>query len=299
MLIRAVSSVVGALFVLAACGTSTTGGAAVPAPSAPSASTQNKSAALQAVKADCMKGKGFKYVPYVPPEKKKTAMEVKLESGDYEAMKAHRQKYGFGIFAEYVYPGELGVSAGEKELYKDPNTKIADSLSGAQHDQYNKSVLACTAKAVKQVLDKDIDRPMDYYNERAGLRDTLVGQEVNSDPRLLALANSMADCLKAKGYAVTNTKPSEVKDVGELVVVKQLAKLGHAQGEKNAKGSMKREGVAPFPMPRLTAEEARPHLAKEVKHALIDLDCGKDFYAAYTPKMTDISARLDAEFPHF
>ncbi|WP_343948808.1 hypothetical protein [Nonomuraea longicatena] len=305
MLIRAMSSVACALFVLAACGTSTTGGAAPSTPPSASATTENKTsaenkaAAVQAAKADCMKGKGFKYIPYVPPEKKKTAMEVKLESGDYAAMKAHREKYGFGIFSEYIYPGEIGLSVATAEREKNPNSKITDSLSSAQHDQYNKADLACTAKAVKQVLDKDIDRPMDYYNQRASLRDTLVGQEINSDPELLRLANSMADCLKAKGYPVTNTKPSEVKDVGELQVTKELARLGRAQGEKDAKTFAKREGLAPFPMPRLTADQARPHLAQEVKHAMANLDCGKDFYAAYTPKMTDLTVRLDAEYVLF
>jgi hypothetical protein len=292
MLIRAVSSVAGALFMLAACGTSTTGAAA---PSA-SASAQNKTAAMEAIKADCMKSRGFKYIPYMPPEEKKTAMQVKLDSGDYAAMKADRQKYGFGIFAEYVYPGKVGVSAVEAEMAKDPNTKIRDELSRAQREQHDKAYNACFSLAVKKVLGKTVTQRMDYIIEYGKAKTAAVTREIDGDPELVRLAGSMADCLKSKGYGVKDAKPSEIPMNGHFHTRGELARIGRALGEKDSLGSASAPDGGTYPIPSLTVEQARPHLAKEVKEALVDLDCGKDFYGAYTPKMTAITAHLEAEF---
>ncbi|MEU1728538.1 hypothetical protein [Nonomuraea sp. NPDC005692] len=46
----------------------------------------------------------------------------------------------------------------------------------------------------------------------------------------------------------------------------------------------------------LTPAQAQPYLAKEIKAALDDLECGKDFYRAYTPKVEAITQRIAEEF---
>ena len=48
--------------------------------------------------------------------------------------------------------------------------------------------------------------------------------------------------------------------------------------------------------PTLTPEEARPYLNKEIKAALDDLECGKDFYPAYLPKEKAVDQQIYEEF---
>ncbi|WP_433519512.1 hypothetical protein ACQP2T_30585 [Nonomuraea sp. CA-143628] len=44
--------------------------------------------------------------------------------------------------------------------------------------------------------------------------------------------------------------------------------------------------------PNLKPARARPYLDKEIKAALKDLRCGKDFYPAYSPKAIEITSRV-------
>jgi hypothetical protein len=46
----------------------------------------------------------------------------------------------------------------------------------------------------------------------------------------------------------------------------------------------------------LKPAQARPYLAEEIKAALKDLECGKDFYPAYAPKAMEITSRVFQEF---
>ncbi|MEV0348899.1 hypothetical protein AB0H88_24245 [Nonomuraea sp. NPDC050680] len=48
--------------------------------------------------------------------------------------------------------------------------------------------------------------------------------------------------------------------------------------------------------PRIPVNTARQYLNREIKAALDDLECGKDFYAAYLPRNAEIVRRVEREF---
>ncbi|MBE1563446.1 hypothetical protein [Nonomuraea africana] len=49
-------------------------------------------------------------------------------------------------------------------------------------------------------------------------------------------------------------------------------------------------------LPELSSEAARPYLTREIRAALDDLECGKEFHPMSSPKRTSLQARVDAEF---
>ncbi|MFI6904061.1 hypothetical protein ACIBKY_22560 [Nonomuraea sp. NPDC050394] len=291
-MIKKTSLAVAALAVLTGCGNAQAGGEPKAGASAtPGTATVDKKLQMESVQADCMKQKGFKYVAYVPPEEKKTAAEIKRDNGDYQEMRKHREKYGFEVFAEFVYPGEVGISKEEAKIDKDPNTKITRDLSTAQYKAYRKSLEACFSRAAKQVLGKTVTQRMDIYNQFAKAKKLMVAREMDGDQRLVALASSMADCLRGKGYTVTKTAPRDISMGVHDTINDTMSRIG-----------AKQEGIAWEPgsksiiQANLTAAQAKPYLQKEIKAALDDLECGKDFYPAYNPKDLKINNTLFAEY---
>lgn len=59
---------------------------------------------LERAKADCMKKKGFKYIPFVMAGPAETETQKRMAAGDYAATKEFRTKYGYQVFAQYIYP---------------------------------------------------------------------------------------------------------------------------------------------------------------------------------------------------
>ncbi|MER6575525.1 hypothetical protein [Nonomuraea sp. NPDC001023] len=276
--------------VLCGCGGAAepTGGAETAQPSR-AAAAKDKKHQFEAAKADCMKQKGFKYVPYVKPEDKSEDTR-KRNSGDYQAMRKYRAKYGFGRFAIHVYPTE-GPDA---QAEMDPNVKIQEDLSPAQNDAYNKAINVCMVTAGKQALGLTLKSRMDYYNQLGLARKRAKAAELDGDPRLVELTGPMATCLKGKGYSVTDTKPTAMNLRGDEEFGRQQDKLGRAQ-QKNLPDDEKRTSGS-FIMPELTPEAAKPYLAKEIKAALDDLECGKDFYATYVPKEAALEQKINDQF---
>ncbi|MEV1167222.1 hypothetical protein [Nonomuraea sp. NPDC049784] len=77
-----------ALAVLCGCG----GAAETAAAPSPSAAAKDKKHQFEAAKADCMKQKGFKYIPYVYPQPQGTEEGRRRAAGDYQAMRKYREK---------------------------------------------------------------------------------------------------------------------------------------------------------------------------------------------------------------
>lgn len=264
---RSLATVVaGAALLAAMTGCASTGQAQPSA--APSADPQNKQRQNQAQLAACMKGKGFTYHPVVStpdlPEEQKKEM-----SGDYEAMKKHRSKYGFGWAASIVYPNDPGgrmVARTVEGPGDDPNSKVIAGLSKAQRDAYFAAMDTC----MLEMLNKTTGRKMTSMQEAAKAQSEMMKQainrELNGDARLVELAGQFADCLKGKGYTVTSQQPVEIANSTEGPFGQELSKLGE----------------------KPTPEQARPLLTREIKAALDDLECGKDFYAAYRPKLNTV-----------
>ncbi|WP_433247646.1 hypothetical protein ACQPYK_47400 [Streptosporangium sp. CA-135522] len=285
------------LAVLAGCGSQA---APESAPESAAGSAVSKSAApeqgagtpedrrIQQVKADCMKQKGFTYIPFVPQPQKRTETERKSDEGDYAAMRKLRAKYGFQVFAAHVYPDDPASGALVVEaLVPDPNSRVLGALNSTQFGAYKKAEEGCFGKALKEVLHKEVPvggkfgGAMGYFQQRQAKAKQLKERELDGDPRLVEPAASFGDCLKAKGYPVTSLKPTTLAERGWQAF--------WAEEKKFPRG---KDGNPPD----LTPAQARPYLVREVKAALDDLECGKDFYAVYMPKKREIDLRVNREF---
>ncbi|MEU1389179.1 MULTISPECIES: hypothetical protein [unclassified Nonomuraea] len=297
--IRMTALAMAAAIVLDGCG-----GDAEPAgkgaspPSKSAATAQEKRRQFESVKADCMKQKGFRYIAYVPAEDPMTDDERKRRAGDYEALKAQRAKYGFGVFSVYVYlkgpdaPDFMPDFSGA-----DPNGDILSKLSPAQYRSYWKAAGACVVVAAKRALGKEVKSDRDLFEQADAAAERAAKREIDGDAELAELASSMATCLTGKGYKVSGTRPDQLATRGWNAFSDQEDEIGRKQREHappvkhREKGELPRTFGATF-MP----EEARPYLDKEIKAALDDLECGKDFYRVYTPKLEAIHQKVAEEF---
>ncbi|GAA4223199.1 hypothetical protein FHR32_001884 [Streptosporangium album] len=198
------------LALLTGCGAQS---AASPQPS-PSAMDrkQDMTRQMEAMRADCMKRKGFKYNVNVPPPKQVSDEKRKLDSGDYETMKKSREKYGFKYFAEFVYQNDL--AARQYEIFDNTaNQPIRNALSAVQLEAWGGADETCHTEAIKKFTGKTVTSEDDYYaqlNRRLERAD----RETDSDPRLVELARAYGDCLKGKGYPVTSLRPTKMDMAG-------------------------------------------------------------------------------------
>ncbi|MET9336800.1 hypothetical protein [Nonomuraea sp. NPDC003804] len=253
--------------------------AATPAPAAKAPDPRPR---MQQIMADCMKQQGFKYIPFVRPS------QPKPDRTTYEGMTAYRQKYGFGVFAMHVYPKDPLAGGAEAEIAENPNNKIMMNLNSSQLASYRKAEKTCLGKAAKEVLDKDVtstDHAVDLLNAASA---RLEATEIDGDPELVVLAGDFADCLTAKGVKVSSTKPTALARRGTDAFWAESNKLGDQQFPDRADGHSY--------TPELTAAQARSYLDREVKAAMQDLECGKEFYTRFAPKQSSIDTRVMAEY---
>ncbi|MER6951337.1 hypothetical protein ABT294_45705 [Nonomuraea sp. NPDC000554] len=239
------------------------------APSAPSANQQRQS---QAQLATCMKSKGFTYHPIVSLPELPEAVKQEM-SGDYPAMKTYRSKYGFGLAASFVYPndgvGRMARVMGAGNTGDDPNAKVIAGLSKPQQEAYFKAMNACTLEMINKATGKKLKSMEEASKAQSEMVKQIISREIDGDPKLVELASAFADCLKGKGYRVSSQSPSRIVGSTEQPFMTELGKLGQNP----------------------TADEARPLLQREIKAALDDLECGKEFYAVYRPKANEVYAR--------
>ncbi|MFD1940488.1 MULTISPECIES: hypothetical protein [Nonomuraea] len=230
---------------------------------------------MEQIKADCMKQKGFKYIAFVSPEQPKPDLST------YEAIKVYRQKYGFGVFAQYVYPKDpLSGSIESSPDHGDPNHELVWKLNDRQLASYNKAKDSCYQKAAKEVLNKEVGSKLKGVILLRDARKQLEAAEIDGDTELVGLASAFADCLVRKGQRMSTTKPTALAKRGENQFFDEADKLGKAPNE---------------PLD-LTPAQARPYLDREVKAAMEDLECGKDFYTRFAPKQASINTRVWAEY---
>ncbi|WP_157251526.1 hypothetical protein [Nonomuraea typhae] len=233
-------------------------GANAAAPAEKAGVSADKIREREHVIATCMKQKGFAYAAQVSQPKKEPV------SADYATMKEQRAKHGFGVFSAYVYPRPSA------EAVPDPNQATIDKLPAGQKDAYRTTMNECRIGALRQVYGLKVTSVDDYYDQMSKAIEG-IDKELNGDPKLVELAAPFAECLKAKGERVASGRPGDLSVRGSAVWGEQADKLA-----KNGK---------------VSAEAARPYLVKEIRSALADLECGKDFYAAYIP----LSQRLNNE----
>jgi hypothetical protein len=237
--------------------------------------------------AACMRKSGFTYVPHVPEEMLHPAAQRRT---DYAALKTFRSKYGFGSFAVVVYPGDPNVAPAAAD---DPNAATADRLSGTQKAAYERALYGndrskgamvggCIGDAVKAVdpaawkraefQHKTIDRAAKANGGAVSsndVDDTLCGADpgcaqLNSrKAELKPLEGPYAACLRGKGYAV--------EAVGDITQA--------ASATVSARFDKLNTSTDPF-KPQVDPAIARTELKNEVKVALEDLECGKDYLVA-------------------
>lgn len=293
--VRALSVAASLLPLLAACGTQAAshpaGGAKAPAGSrgqlevpADAGAETKKEYLLENAIAACMKRKGFSYTPVAPED---FAGSWATDGADYGLTKKFRQKYGFGVYSGVVYPDDPqapGSKSAADDADVSPNEDYVATLTAQQKDAWYKALggppdpksgekewTGCDAEANKQVYGNASVQERSLTTAQQGQANA---QALNGDERLVALAQSYASCLRDHGIPVTTTQPT---NIGEMVKLQSMSSAvpGSSAGELNPDRT---------PVKPMDKGEALPLLTKDIDLALQDLECGKDFRAAYFPK---------------
>lgn len=219
--------------------------------------------------ADCMKSKGFRYVPHPlnfdsgEQISRYAGMLYVLEPADQ--VRAFRAKYGFGGYSKLVYPNDPAVTVRAPDPSQNPNNGIRDALDPAQQKAYDKALNGDGAggkmgdKAPKGTdMGCGGEASLKYYgsgpseNEQAANRREYA--KFANDPAVVKAAQKYGDCLKAKGYRVKRAQPGWVEQEMFTTWSDKAADAGS-----------------------VSASAAQAGLTKEIKAALDDLDCGAEY----------------------
>ncbi|MET9344318.1 hypothetical protein [Nonomuraea sp. NPDC003804] len=249
--------------------------AVTPSPEYDAAHT--KAVKLEQAQVSCMKAAGLEYRPLDIEKATRSAADRKALNGDYAAMRAKRATEGFGVWSELVHP--------ERDEDKDhPNNAVVMSLPEKQHKAYQTALDTCFSSSAKTVLGKDVRSLDDYYEQLDSAYDTLAGTELDGAANLVKLGKSFATCLK-----VDPAKPTRLAERGRRFFLDERTKVARGQG-------VSAPAEATSVRPAMTPAQAKPYLDKEIKAALQDLSCGKDFYAAYAPKAWKLQQQVYADY---
>jgi hypothetical protein len=274
---------VAALAAVSGCGAKTDagGGGSAPGgtaePGASASATQDSSGVQDAnsaeVKAenftaDCMKGKGFRYIPHAlnfGTDANKIAdyagMNFVLSPPD--EVRKFRAKYGFGGYGRLVYPNDPAVA--EPVDTPNPNNAIRAALDPAQQKAYDQALngdyrkLKAGGKLPAGKVDQGCggEASLKFYGTGPSKKE----QQDNSreyakftgDPAVVKAAQKYGDCLKQKGYRVKDARPGWISQA-----------MFTGWSDK-------------VPQGKVSAAAARSGLTKEIKAALDDLDCSTDY----------------------
>ncbi|MEU7858430.1 hypothetical protein [Nonomuraea sp. NPDC049141] len=246
------------------------------------AAAYEKQTQLEAKRVACMTERGLDYVASPEPRYTWQPGEQERLAGDLEALRAYRAKYGFGVWSPNVYPKDKVVNPVQHE---NPNNKMLMSLSAGQLKKWRAADESCFSAAVKEVLGKTVTSQEDYYDQlEAAVRKSL--SVLDQDKQLVQLGKQFAACL-----GVSRTEPTELDGLSHTKIVRQASDVA----KKAWKGEQPKGENVIF-RPNLKPAQARPYLDKEIKAALKDLECGKGFYPAYSPKAMELTSRVYQEF---
>ncbi|MFC9243945.1 hypothetical protein ACFT7S_07830 [Streptomyces sp. NPDC057136] len=254
------------------------GDLAVPADADPET---KKEYLMQNAIAACMKKKGFTYTPHVDSAGSGEQDEA-ISGADYALAKEYRKKYGFGLYAGAVYPDDPKApnSKASQKDQESPNSRYVAQLTPAQQKAYTQAMgqyaidgansgltAGCMKDAQAKVYGSAKSAAEQQKEDAAEAeKNRQAGLALNGDAELVRLAQSYASCLRKEGITVTTTQPTGIADD---VLFGQSSK-------------MPQQGTAD-----MTKSKALPLLTNEISVALKDLECGKDFRAAYFPKLME------------
>jgi hypothetical protein len=273
------TALAGTVLVLAGCGSQ--GATPADAGNGPSgaepvrdralaAQVQDQRSQAQNMIADCMKQQGFTYIPHVPvqstPPSSPSIRGQHPALVAYEDLKTFRQKYGFGVYAADVHPQDPNVAPRQPTTTPNPNDAVKAGLDPAAKEAYNKALHGvgkgnggCVNDSMKAVFG---DTPADDDAKQAQTRQTQSAFE--SDPAVVQAANAYAACLTSRGHKLNSTKPGMIeKSLHQTLVT--------TRGQGN-----------------LTGDAARTALDNEIRQAMDDLECGKDYFVAAKPFVTKL-----------
>lgn len=241
---------------------------------------------LENLIADCMKAQGFNYVAH--PVKPDVASEHNLSGRDpsqvpFDALKAYREKYGFGIYGRDVFPTDPNV--GNKKETPNPNTAIRDALDSAQQKAYDKALKGkysegLTTAMVEQQRGKPVERDESGCQQKAGLevyppqarleekqdpaKEAAYAQALQNfytDPKLLEESEAYGACLKQQGFSVRSTKPGTIEsEVRNIIFTERSAQPG-----------------------QIDLAAAQQGLRREITASLADLECGRNYLTLAKP----------------
>ncbi|MGW5366080.1 hypothetical protein, partial [Actinopolymorpha pittospori] len=128
-----------------------------------------------------------------------------------------------------------------------------------------KKLGGCMARAQEQVYGPQKSAAeLEQESTANEEKDRESAQALDGDPRLVALAQSYASCLRREGVSVSTTQPTGIGDAVKFAFAETLPPNGPTS---------------------LTRQEALSRLTNEIHLALTDLECGKEFRADYFPKL--------------
>jgi hypothetical protein len=264
---------------LTGCGSQSAPSAAAPsgnpAPNATSPEADAEAASVNAENmiADCMKKKGFTYVPH--PTRYSDGGQVVRYGGKLSVLepadqvRAFRSKYGFGGFSRQIYPNDPALRPAPVDETQNPNDAIRKALDPAQRKAYDRAYigtsgdgkagrpaskggdLGCAGEASKKYFGEHAEDSAENRREYAAFE---------NDPAVIKAAQDYADCLRGKGYPIRSARPGQI----ESELNSQFT--GSDGGGRAAGASTVERGS----VDRRAAEQG---LAKEIKAALDDLDC--------------------------
>ncbi|MGV9386291.1 hypothetical protein ACWDRB_61545 [Nonomuraea sp. NPDC003707] len=233
----------------------------------------------------CMTGQDLAYVAALAPERQWQPGERERLAGDLKALRTYRARYGFGVWSPNVYPKDEVVNPTSPD---NPNNKTLMSLSDAELKKWRAADDVCFSQTVKEVLGKTVTSQEDYYDQlEAAVQKSL--SILDQDKELVRLGKQFATCL-----GVGETRPTALDGLSHTKIVRQASEVAR----KAWKGELPKapKGKTVIFRPNLKPAEAKPYLDKEIKAALKDLECGKAFYPAYSPKAVEITSRVYREF---
>jgi hypothetical protein len=220
--------------------------------------------------ADCMKKKGFRYVPH-PLSFDGGSDQLARYGGVLfvleppDQVRTFRAKYGFGAYSKLAYPDDPAVRVDQPDPSKNPNNAIRDALDPAQQQAYDKALegntgdskagqkapsnpdSGCAGTAAEKYYGKGPSGDEQAANRREYAAFT-------NDPAVIKAAQKYGDCLKAKGYQVRRAQPGSIEQEMQTSWVDKVQNAGS-----------------------ISPAEAKAQLDKEIKAALDDLDCSLDY----------------------
>ncbi|GAA3670535.1 hypothetical protein GCM10022224_038440 [Nonomuraea antimicrobica] len=246
------------------------------------AAAYEKQTAMEDKRVACMTERGFTYLPAPEPRYKWQPGERERLAGDVAALRAYRAKYGFGVWSPNVYPKDELVNP---TMADNPNNKLLMSLSADKLKKWRAADDACFSAAVKAVLGRTVTSQEDYGDQlAASVRKSL--SVLDQDERLARLGREFGKCL-----GVSEVKPTALDGLSHVKVVLEASDVAEQTSKSDAP-----KGRKVIHVPNLKPGEAKPYLDKEIKAALKDLECGKSFYPAYSPKAMEVTSRVYQEF---